>query len=293
MVAIYSAARHTPGNRGVWYCVAAIVAITPTGLLHEEIPGPSQFLWLGLICGAPAVAGRTLLNRSRIQDELRARTRELERESELRAGRAVEDERVRIAGELQAVVANGVSAMVVQAEAIPRVIAAGETKRAADSLALIEETGRDALVEMRRLLGVLRRDENAAALAPQPSLSQAGRLAQHAQTLGLAVAIEHEGERVELPFGLDLAAYRVLEETLDFAAQEGASKATIVISYGDDELRLEVRDDRSLVQPEDVLRRRDRNERLALYGGRVRSEPLDDGPGQRLLARLPMEGAVA
>ncbi|HYH62636.1 MAG TPA: histidine kinase dimerization/phosphoacceptor domain-containing protein, partial [Solirubrobacterales bacterium] len=188
MVAIYSTARHTPGNRGIWYCVAAILLAAPASLLHEDIPGPSQFLWLLFLGGAPAVVGRTLLNRSRIQEELRARTLELERGGELRAGRAVEDERVRIAGELQAVVANGVSAMVVQAEVVPRAIAAGENERAAESLALIEETGRDALAEMRRLLGVLRHDEDAGVLEPQPTLAQAGRLVEQARARGLEVA---------------------------------------------------------------------------------------------------------
>ncbi len=134
MVAIYSTARHTPGSEGVWYCVAAVLIAAPASLLHEDIPGPTQFLWLLVLGGAPAVVGRTLLNRRNIQDELRARTQELERESEVRASHAIEDERVRIAGELQAVVANGVSAMVVQAEAVPRVIAAGQMERAAESL---------------------------------------------------------------------------------------------------------------------------------------------------------------
>ena len=158
--------------------------------------------------------------------------------------RAVEDERVRIAEELQVVVANGVSAMVVQAEAVPRVIAAGESERAAGSLALIEETGRDALAEMRRLLGVLRHDERAGTLEPQPTLAQAGRLVEQARARGLEVAVELEGERVALPAGIDLAVFRVLQETLSSAAGDGAKTATVVIAYGDDELALEIRDDR-------------------------------------------------
>ena len=293
MVAIYSVARHVSGARGIWICVAAIAIAAVMTLLGGDIDGPSQYLWLLLLGGAPTVVGRTLRNRRRIQDELRARTRDLERESELRAMRAVDDERVRIAGELQAVVANGVSAMVVQAEGVPRVIAAGETERAAESLALIEETGRDALAEMRRLLGVLRHDGDKGALAPQPTLAQAGRLVERARGLGLEVAVELEGERVELPAGIDLAAYRVLEETLDSAAHEGAKTATMVIAYANDELRLEVRDDRVAAEREGEPLRRDRYERVRLYGGRVRAEPRDDGPGQRLLARMPLEGVSA
>ena len=85
MVAIYSAARHTPGALGVWVCVAAIAVAGLMSVLQEDIDGPSQYLWLLLLGGAPAVFGRTLRNRNRIQNELRARTTELEREGELRA----------------------------------------------------------------------------------------------------------------------------------------------------------------------------------------------------------------
>ena len=293
MVAIYSVARHVSGARGIWICVAAIAFAAVVTLLGGDIDGPSQYLWLLLLGGAPTVVGRTLRNRRRIQDELRARTRDLERGSELRANRAVEDERVRIAGELQAVVANGVSAMVVQAEAVPRSIAAGEAVQAAESLTLIEETGRDALAEMRRLLGVLRHAEDKGALAPQPTLAQAGHLVERALGLGLEVAVELEGERVELPAGIDLAAYRVLEEALDSAAQAGATAAAVVIAYGHDELRLEVRDDRTAAETEVEPLRRDRHERLRLYGGRVRTEPRSDAPGQLLLARMPLEGVSA
>ena len=120
MVAIYSVARHVRGQRAMWICAAAIVLTALTSLVADDVDRPSQYVWLLVLGGAPAVVGRTLRNRRRLQDELRARAWDVEREGELRASRAVEDERVRIAGELQAVVANGVSAMVVQAEAVPR-----------------------------------------------------------------------------------------------------------------------------------------------------------------------------
>lgn len=292
MVALYSVARHTPGPRGVWICVAGIAFAAGMSLFRQDLDGVAQYGWLVLLCGTPTVVGRTLQNRRRIQDELRARTAELEREAERRAGRAVENERVRIAGELQAVVANGVSAMVVQAEAVPRVIAAGENEQAAKALALIEETGRDALAEMRRLLGVLRHEGEAGTLEPQPTLEQADRLVERAGARGLAVRIERQGERALLPVGVDLAVFRFLEETLDSAADAGAGTATVVISQADGELRVEVRDDRAANGVASTAVR-DRNERLGLYGGRVRVDVRDDGPGQRLLARLPLEGVPA
>jgi signal transduction histidine kinase len=292
MLALYSLGRHFGRGNVFGIGLAAIAVTAAAGMIGNDADGPTQYLWLVILAGAPLLVGRTLRNRRRLQYELRDRTRQLEREGELRADRAVEDERVRIAGELQAVVANGVSAMVVQAEAVPRVIAASETERAADSLQLIEETGRDALAEMRRLLGVLRHNEDARALAPQPTLAEAQGLVERAREIGLEVAVEVEGERLELPVGVDLAAYRVLEETLGSAARDGAASATIVIAYGESEIRLDVRDDRTSHEPEPEPLRRIR-ERLNLYGGRVRSEPATDGAGHRLVARMPLSGAPA
>ena len=85
---------------------------------------------------------------------------------------------------------------------------------------------------MRRLLGVLRHDEDEGALEPQPTLAQAGRLVEQARARGLEVAVELEGERVELPAGIDLAVYRVLQETLSSAAAAAPRTATVVIAYG-------------------------------------------------------------
>ena len=131
---------------------------------------------------------------------------------------------------------------------------------------------------MRRLLGVLRHDEDAGALEPQPTLAQAGRLVEQARARGLEVAVEIEGERVALPAGIDLAVYRVLQETLELRAADGAKTATVVIAYGGDELRLEIRDDRPAADsPAETLR--DRSARLGLYGGRVRAEPRERRPG--------------
>jgi signal transduction histidine kinase len=182
--------------------------------------------------------------------------------------------------------------MVIQAEGIPRVLATGETPRAEHALAVIEETGRDALAEMRRLLGVLRRDGEEPSLAPPPTLAEVERLAGRVRGDGLVVALGFEGERIQLPPGADLAAYRVLEEALDAAGSGGASVADVVIGFGSDELRLDVRDDRADagVDPEPLLAMR---ERLGLYGGRVRAGKADDGPGFRVTARLPLNGSAA
>ena len=152
--------------------------------------------------------------------------------------------------------------MVVQAEAVPRVLAAGDTARASESLAVIEETGRDALMEMRRLLGVLRREGEQAALAPQPGLGRLEALVERRRERGLEIELHVEGDRRDLPPGVDLTAYRVVEDALDAALEQGADEVRVLVRYRDGEVELEVRDDR--------------------IGGH------EDGAGFTLRARLPV-----
>jgi signal transduction histidine kinase len=222
---------------------------------------------------------------------MREKAARLKAEGELRAQRAVEDERARIASELQAVVANGVSAMVVQAEAVPRLFSTGERAAATQALRVIEETGRDALAEMRRLLGVLRRDNEGAALAPQPSLARADALLARMEAQGLVASLNVEGKPVALAPGINLAAYRVLQEALASATEaHGVSRADVSIVYGEDNVSIKVRDDRqgSAGLAPEVLRAL--RERVSLYGGALRAGPSRGGPGLELEVRLPVGG---
>ena len=291
MAALYSVGRHEVSRRSTVLAALVLGAIALGSAFALVSDGPVQLVWLIVLGGGPFVAGRVFANRARLVRELRARTKELERDRATRAERAVEDERSRIAGELQAAVANGVSAMVVQAEVVPRVLAEGGVERAAHALVLIEETGRDSLGEMRRLLGVLRRDADELELAPQPTMAEVERLVESARAEGLRIDLEFEGERVPLGPGTDLAAYRVLQEALTAASCCGATQVRIVVAFGDSELRLDVHDDRTTtsVDPEPLLAMR---ERLGLFGGRVKAEALRDG-GFQVVARLPMQGVAA
>ena len=183
--------------------------------------------------------------------------------------------------------ANGVSAMVVQAEAVPRLLAGGNTARASQSLALIEETGRDALMEMRRLLGVLRRDGEGAALAPQPGLGRLEALVERQRRRGLEIDLRFEGAGRDLPAGVDLTAYRVVEDALEAALEQRASRAGVLVRYRERDLQLEVRDDRSGGASGRLPGLRDR---VGLYGGHL-SAGREDGAGFRLMVRLPLEEA--
>ena len=284
---LYSVGRYVEGRRMLIGGVGSIVGLY-VALALASGPTPEDIVWVGFILSAPLLAGRALRNRIKLNAELREKAERAEADREQRAREAIERERSRIATELQAVVANGVSAMVVQAGAVPRLLDAGDSARAGEALAVIEETGRDALTEMRRLLGVLRRDEDGVELAPQPSLRRAEALVARYDGDGLAVELVVEGERYELSPGVDLAAYRVLEQSLAAARDGQARSARVLIRYAERDVELEISDDRAdsaVVDRTEIAALRDR---LSIYGGHL-SAAAAEGGGFDVRARLPQE----
>jgi signal transduction histidine kinase len=264
--------------------VASAIALTiESGLERGE-----YLFWFVALFSLPAFVGRGLRSRSRLQAELRDKTELIERQQADRARTAVEDERERIASELQAVVANSVSAMVVQAETVPRWLDAGDPASAERAFAAIEDTGRDALVEMRRLLGVLRRDDDRAELAPQPGLGRLDALVERAREGGLEVTVREEGDARPLTPGLDLTAYRIVQDALEAAAEKGASKAQVLVRFEERSLTLGVRDDRDGGPSSRLPGLRDR---AKLYGGFLDAGP--SGEWFALRARLPIEHEAA
>lgn len=287
MLLAYTVGRH----EGAWRIWLELALLAIAVVVYGGISRPTDVLWGAMFLGGPALAGRAIRSRVLFQREMRDKARRLQTERELRAQRAVEDERARIAAELQAVVANGVSAMVVQAEAVPRLLKRGDPAAAPHALAVIEETGRDALAEMRRLLGVLRRDDAGPVLAPQPTLARAAALVAGMKAQGLDAAIRVEGEPVALPPGVDLAGYRVLQEALSGATRtDGVSRADVSIVYGDDNVLVKVRDDRQSTKGPDPEVLRTLRERVSLYGGALRAVQHQGGRGFEFEARLPIKG---
>jgi signal transduction histidine kinase len=258
-----------------------MVALT----VEAGVAGVEDIFWVCFLFGLPVLAGRALRSRILLQAELREKTERAERERAASAYRAVEDERVRIAAELQELVANGLSAMVVQAGAVPRALASGDSQRAGTALAAVETTGREALTEMRTLLGVLRRDGDGLQLAPQPGLARLDPLMERNREQGLDVSLRIDGSSRELPPGIDLTAYRVIEDALDAATEKEARSADVLIRYRAAELQLQVTDDRAGGASERLPGLRDR---VGLYGGHLRAGELDSG-GFRLRASLPLE----
>jgi signal transduction histidine kinase len=212
-----------------------------------------------------------------------------ERERDVAGREAVVEERARIARELHDVIAHNVSMIVVQAGAERRVLD-GASASTHEVLQTIEQIGRGALTEMRRLLGMLRSDADDA-LAPQPGLGDVPRLVTQVREAGLPVDLRIDGERRELPVGIELSAYRIVQEALTNALKHaGEAHAAVRIRYGDDSLELEIVDDGA----EEANRLAGgghglvgMRERVALYGGRFDASP-NPGGGFVVRAKLPI-----
>ena len=222
-------------------------------------------------------------------DEAKERAERAEREREERARTAVTEERARIARELHDVVGHSVSVMTVQASAVRRLLKP-EQQREREALLIVEQTGREALAEMRRMVGVLRRPEEAPALAPQPSLEHLGKLVEQAREAGLPVELRVEGDPLPLPAGVDLTAYRLVQEGLTNALKHArAERAQVLVRYGARDIEITVSDDGRGTGSGDgdghgLVGMR---ERVAVYGGELEAGPRPEG-GYRLQARLPV-----
>ena len=236
-------------------------------------------------------AGLALARKLRRRREAEGRASEPARGRYAIAREAVAEERARIACELHDVVGHGLSVMTVQAAAVRRLLGPDQEKER-EALVIVERTGRQALSEMRRLVDVLQRPDAVPALAPQPSLAHLDRLVQQVRDRGLPVELRLEGEAVELPAGLDLTAYRLVEEGLTNALKHAdARRADVLVRYGDGEVELAVTDDgRAAPAGEGTSGGQGLvgiGERVAVYGGELESGPRPEG-GYGLRARLPL-----
>ncbi|WP_169542328.1 sensor histidine kinase [Solirubrobacter soli] len=254
---------------------------------NERFTGALFTVMISLV--APIVVGRLLRSRAALNRALREKAALLERRREEAAGRAVVDERTRIAGELHDVVAHALSAMTVQATGARR-LALTRPELALAAFGAIETAGREALDELRRLLGVLRREDAEITLNPQPSLRHVGSLLRRTAAAGLPVTIKVEGDERELAAGLDVTAYRVVQDALAAALDVGgAGRAEVRLRYSAAALEVVVRDDgpgAAAARPLMGIR-----ERVVLHGGRFVASPRRGAGGHIVRATLPLDGA--
>jgi len=202
---------------------------------------------------------------------------------------AIADERARIGNELQDIIAHSVSAMVIQAGSA-RLVLRSDPDRARDSILTVERTGRQALSDLRRLLGMLRKDDDPRALSPQPGLSQITALIESVRQAGLTCERSTIGDPINLTPGIDLVAYRVVETGLQAAADGRVGRSLVTIRYEPRDLELEIRGDRVIPNLDRMLA--PLAQRVALYQGELRTQPTAEGFAVR--ARLPLDaGALA
>jgi signal transduction histidine kinase len=284
---VYSVAVAAPRSRRLLSLVVAtmLVAglITPRGLRFTDVIFGPAFVVVAWLIGENV--------RTR-----RAFAAEREREREERILRAAADERLRIARELHDVVAHSMSIIAVQS-GVGRVVMDSQPDEARKALAAIESTSRQALQEMRRLLGVLRQPESmdlSSPLGPAPGLDRVDELVSQASQAGVAVSVQVSGSPRELPPGVDLSAYRIIQEALtNIVRHVGPSNASVAIRYSPDDVSVEVLDDGGS-RGADASSSSDgtghglvgMRERVGLFGGSLEVGPRRGG-GFRVFACLP------
>jgi len=265
---------------------AGSLLTSPEGLVSELLTAP-------LFVALPWAVGRLGARLGRQRRALSDLNVRLEHERDAVARASVLEERSRIARELHDIVAHSISDMVIQAGAAEALVESG--RDALEPLAAIRTTGQQALIEMRRLLGVLRTaDADASVLIPQLGLGHIDDLIEQARRDGIAVAFAVEGDPVDLPPGVDIAAFRLVQEALSNVRKHArATSVAVTLGYQRDCLRLEVLDDGIGADGNDagsvghgLIGMR---ERVLLYSGTLSTGPRD-GHGWHVSALLPLAG---
>jgi len=253
--------------------------------------GASGAVFVALIVALPWLAARAVHRHRRRAELLETRATELERQREAQSRQAVAAERARIARELHDMVAHAVSLVVVQAEAAEAVLDV-DREQSQRQLQAIQRTGRQALAEMTRLLAMLRPDGDDPARIPQPSLERLDGLLAENRAAGLSVELTVEGEPLALPPGLDLAAYRIVQEALTNTRKHAAAAhANVLLRYGGEAIELLVSDDGRGVNGDDAGNGHGligMRERVHLYGGTLTTGTRPVG-GYEVRARLPLD----
>jgi signal transduction histidine kinase len=264
---------------------AAIGYVSVAAIVYRQTVPAGAIVFMFIFAAATWAIGRAIGLWGRRAADLEERADELQRAH----AEAVAGERATIARELHDVIAHSVSVMTVQAGAA-RLLFDDDPSRAKESLLAVEETGRQALAEMRRLLGILRGDAQEGRLAPQPGIADLDALVEQVRSAGLPVDVLVEGKPRALPPGVDLAAYRVVQEALTNTLKHaGAARAEVLIRYSETALELAVTNDGH-------VRRNGRGghgligmrERVTLYGGELHAGPRSGG-GYAVRATLPLD----
>jgi signal transduction histidine kinase len=287
VITTYSAGAYARGRALVIAALIVAAAIPLAAIEPGQSVTASDLGFFLVFFGGPFVAGQVIRRR-------RERETELKTEGEEKARAAVTDERARIARELHDVIAHAVSVVVLQARGARKLLGP-EQQETREALDTIERSASEALTEMRRLLNLLREQDEELALAPQPTLRRVETLVDRARAAGLPVDLQVDGSLEELPPGIDVSGYRIVQEGLTNALKHaGAAHAIVRIRRDEGSLAIEVSDDGSGTPNggpggHGLVGMR---ERVAVYGGHIEAGPLQTGPGFGLRVELPLEGSA-
>lgn len=290
-VSLYSLGRYTRGVE-VWIgglCVLGYVLVFLLGDPSSSATDPGDVGFATLFVGTPWAAGLALRLRQDRESALSAHNAELQRDQEARARAAVSAERARIARELHDVVSHAIAVTVLQARGGRKMLGVDDAK-ARRSFDAIEHTNTQALSDMRRLLSLLRDAEDGPQTGPQPSLQRLDALLEEIRNSGLPVELQIRGDRSQVPPGVDLSAYRIIQEALTNILKHAGpqARATVEVALDDDAVDLAVLNDGTVSVHSDgrgqgLIGIR---ERVAVVGGQVEAGPCRDG-GFAVRARLP------
>jgi signal transduction histidine kinase len=296
LLVLYTLGVYEPLPRALLGAAVALVAVVIQSVQDPKLVGIGDLVlvdvfFFGLIGGSVWLAGRYVRRRRGLESTLFDRTRMLELDRERQAA-VLAAERGQIARELHDVIAHTVSVRGIQAAAAAEVLDK-DPRQARAPLESIQETARDAVEELRRLLTVLRDGRRDAELAPQPNLASLEELVERTREAGIPVELSIEGERVALSPGTELAAYRIVQEALtNIRKHAGKSRARVTVRYRSACIDLVVEDDGACTNGaagggpgHGLIGMR---ERAALYGGRLEAGPRSAG-GFAVHASLPLE----
>jgi signal transduction histidine kinase len=286
LLAVYSAGAHAGRRPAPVALAGALAAIA--------VDEPGDLIVMGPLTVLTWLAGRLVRDWRRQATELAVLADDLRRERAATARLAVADERTRIARELHDVVGHSLSLLVLQAGA-ERLSLGSNREGTAEALGAIERSGRATLADLRRLVGVLRREDDSPELSPLPGLDALPALTEQVRAAGLGVELSVTGTPTPLPAGLDVSAYRIVQEALTNAVRHAAdaTRALVRVGWSSRELCLEVSDDGRPVggagpDGHGLIGMR---ERVALFGGTLTAGPRPGG-GWQVKARLPLEGST-
>ncbi|MEU9831169.1 histidine kinase [Streptosporangium sp. NPDC048047] len=292
LIAMYGVAAYRAPR---WAIGALLTSELGIFLALVRLPGEFEgkpFASASVFVMAIWITGIYTSTRRRYLEGLEERAERAERERDQQARLAAAAERARIARELHDVVAHNVSVMIVQADGAGYALGGGDPDTAREAMRTISATGRRALAEMRRMVGVLRADDTTEEYTPQPGLSQLDELVARVRSSGLPVDLRIAGDRQALPEGEELTVYRIVQEALTNTLKHGGpgTRATVEMEYGARELLLRVTDDgRGAAAPRspDGHGLVGMRERAAVFGGSVDARPRPGG-GFQVTARLPV-----